>query len=155
MVLTAKSAVLKFVSIYRVNQTTISVTRRSHWKWANNPQQPHSGARGNSMNKNNFTAESSALWIDRDKLRRDKLRNVSNCIVTHMYQRIKHFIIFRIFNWCPFCGRCHLPWNVKRRRLNTLYADDKQNYMTSCKSVYEDTIAYYQERWEDYHSSIL
>ena len=46
-----------------------------------------------------------------------------------------------------FCGCCETWFNkdIKRRRLNTEYANDESNYMTSCKYCYDEQCSYYQE----------
>lgn len=61
------------------------------------------------------------------------------------------FILSKL-GWCPCC-QCffHYP---KRRRLNTQYADEEQNWVTCCKPQYEELFEYYKERWEDYYASI-
>lgn len=56
--------------------------------------------------------------------------------------------------WCG--GPCkHFGFDVKWRRKNTAYVDDKSNWMCSCSECYQETYDYYEERWSDYYSSRL
>ncbi len=63
-------------------------------------------------------------------------------------------LIYKL-GWCPYCQKFHLPWTIKKRRLNTMYADDEQNYMTSCVHAYKEVYEYYEERWNDYYSGLF
>lgn len=51
------------------------------------------------------------------------------------------------------CAICGSDKNVATRRLNTSYADDKSNWMTSCKTCFEETVHHYQELWDDFYAS--
>lgn len=46
---------------------------------------------------------------------------------------------------CQACGETKTT--VKRRRLNTLYANDEQNHLTSCLECFVDTWDYYEDLW--------
>lgn len=52
--------------------------------------------------------------------------------------------------WCPLA--CGIRWH-KWRRLNTLYYDDRTNWMFSSQEAFEERWEYYAERWADYYSS--
>ena len=67
--------------------------------------------------------------------------------------RIKGFGRLEFFRVCPFCGR--LFSNIERRRLNTCYADEKMNYLTSCSECYKETTAHYRELWDMYHDECM
>lgn len=49
---------------------------------------------------------------------------------------------------CPCCSRSGL---VARRRLNTQYAEEEQNWMTACLECHDETIAHYNDMWSDYY----
>jgi len=66
---------------------------------------------------------------------------------------IKNFLLK--IGWCGYCHRFHFPWSIKKRKLNTAYVDEEQNWIVSCKTVYEEAIEYYKERWDDYYSGLL
>ena len=68
-----------------------------------------------------------------------------------MWNKIKKIFLF-IFGYCK-CG-CFFVY-PRRRRLNTAYVNDEQNYIISCLSCYRETIEYYKERWHDYYSSLM
>lgn len=54
---------------------------------------------------------------------------------------------------CPMCGEeCD---SVKRRRQNTRYANDEQNYVTTCKTCFEEIQEHWADMWSDYYSNIL
>lgn len=54
------------------------------------------------------------------------------------------------------CPCCETETNdVERRRLNTNYYNDDLNFLTSCQQCYEDTLAYYAERWQDYYANCM
>ena len=50
---------------------------------------------------------------------------------------------------CPVCGRRRM---VTTRRLNTAYADDSQNWMTSCRECFNERFDQYAEDWDTYWS---
>ena len=50
------------------------------------------------------------------------------------------------------CGRAE---NIARRRLNTAYADDEQNWLVSCLNCFEQEVEMYEEMWADYWSMVL
>jgi hypothetical protein len=51
---------------------------------------------------------------------------------------------------CKCCGRPQL--NIRERRLNTAYYNEDQNWLTSCKDCFDEVVAYYKERWDDYYA---
>lgn len=57
--------------------------------------------------------------------------------------------------WCDNCNKYHLAQNFKKRRLNTSYYDDKQNWLYSCHIIYQETIEYHEQDWKDDYSSCL
>jgi hypothetical protein len=52
---------------------------------------------------------------------------------------------------CGYCGHFHLF--IRHRRLNTRFSNEEQNLITCCKEQYDELVAYYQERWDDYYAS--
>ena len=66
--------------------------------------------------------------------------------------KIRQFIQ-RIFGFCDTCGR----WLVfpKRRRRNTAYHDDEQNYVTLCWNCFLWQEERWDEMWREYHSGLL
>lgn len=59
-------------------------------------------------------------------------------------------IIKMLFGYCSHCER-YFKY-PKRRRINTCYEDDENNYSHECKECYERTIEYYDNMWNDYNS---
>lgn len=54
------------------------------------------------------------------------------------------------------CSICRtLKFNIEKRRLNTQYIDEKQNYMTSCKNCYDEAYVYYKEMWDDFYNNCM
>ena len=49
------------------------------------------------------------------------------------------------------CGCGARTKDVMRRSLNTQYADDESNYLTSCRACFEDCWNYYEDLWADYY----
>lgn len=54
---------------------------------------------------------------------------------------------------CPCCGT--VSDTVERRRMNTAYADEESNYLTSCLACFEMSEDYWRERWADYYGGLL
>ena len=52
------------------------------------------------------------------------------------------------------CVRCGGHTEIATRRMNTQYADDDQNFNRLCTFCNEEINALWQERWDDYYSSI-
>ena len=66
-------------------------------------------------------------------------------------------IIKKLMNaigWCDYCNKIH-PFRIgiKKRKLNTAYVDDEQNWMISCLPAFLETVGYYKEKWEEYYAS--
>ena len=53
------------------------------------------------------------------------------------------------------CPHCKKEEGIARRRLNTAYADDEQNWLISCPDCFEQTVYQYEEMWADYWSMVL
>lgn len=49
--------------------------------------------------------------------------------------------------------RCGSIKEVATRRLNTSYADDSANWMTSCKDCFAEAVNYYDNLWEEYYAT--
>lgn len=49
------------------------------------------------------------------------------------------------------CKGCHRVVMVAKRRINTAYVKDEQNWMTSCEECYEETIEHYNDLWATYY----
>lgn len=60
--------------------------------------------------------------------------------------------IKRILGYCDGCGR----WfkYPKRYKMNTGYVDEESNYEYCCIECHEEHEEYWQERWDEYYSSI-
>jgi hypothetical protein len=54
---------------------------------------------------------------------------------------------------CPCCARACL--DNKRRRINTSFADEDSNWLTSCGRCYDETLSYYSDLWHDYRAMVL
>ena len=54
---------------------------------------------------------------------------------------------------CPHCQR----WSqtVERRRMNTRYVNDEQNWITECDECFEDTESYWADMWDDYYRGCM
>lgn len=56
---------------------------------------------------------------------------------------------------CPFDGVSGAPEKhigpVERRQLNTQYANEESNFITSCLSCFEDCWNMYEDRWAEYY----
>lgn len=53
---------------------------------------------------------------------------------------------------CPMCGqRKH---SVERRRRNTAYQDDDQNFHTCCAECHDDANQFWSEMWQDHYNNI-
>jgi hypothetical protein len=54
---------------------------------------------------------------------------------------------------CKACVYCFtITATIEKRRLNTAYCDEEQNWITSCQECYDDLYAMYEEQWKDYYS---
>jgi hypothetical protein len=53
---------------------------------------------------------------------------------------------------CPACGR--ESETVAKRRRNTMFVDEEQNYIESCLECFETDDHYWQERWDDLNADI-
>ena len=65
-------------------------------------------------------------------------------------------LIKKIFGYCDCpCHKRHWFVYPKRIRMNTFYQNEESNYIVCCQKYYDNFIEpYWEERWEDYHSSI-
>lgn len=52
------------------------------------------------------------------------------------------------------CERCELRTGQWRRQ-NTQYYDDRSNWVFLCNDCFEETEAYWAERWSDYNAGLL
>lgn len=52
------------------------------------------------------------------------------------------------------CLNCQAKGAIHKRK-NTAYANDKMNWDTLCDICWEKDNAHWQERWDEYHSSVL
>jgi hypothetical protein len=62
---------------------------------------------------------------------------------------LEHFGLY----YCDYCRKIHLKKDIKRRRFCTLYANEEQNWITSCKEQFEEYNSNYQDMWDEYYSS--
>lgn len=51
---------------------------------------------------------------------------------------------------CMPCKRWRL--DLRKRRMNTAYHDDKQNYVVCCVDCFQEICENYQDLWETYRS---
>lgn len=60
-------------------------------------------------------------------------------------------IIGLVFGICPCCGK----WFTypKKRRLNTKFLEDENNWKTSCIDCFQKDWCYYEEVERDFYSS--
>ena len=56
-------------------------------------------------------------------------------------------------NICPHCKR--KVRGVKRRRRNTQYEKDDDNFVTTCLRCFHEEEAYWAERWAEYYSGCM
>lgn len=56
---------------------------------------------------------------------------------------------------CPYGKKCCLFKYPKTVHLNTMYANEKDNYFTGCDIAIEEINKYYDELWDDYYNSRL
>ena len=52
---------------------------------------------------------------------------------------------------CPCCGQAG---EIKKRRLNTSYADEESNWMEACLDCFQGAVAQYADMWSDYYSGL-
>ena len=50
---------------------------------------------------------------------------------------------------CPICER---PGQIAKRRRNSSYANDEENWLVSCEECFKDDTHCLDEMWEDYYS---
>jgi len=53
---------------------------------------------------------------------------------------------------CTICDT--IDDTVRKRRLNTAYADDEDNWLVSCAACYNMAVESYQLAWEEYYHSV-
>ena len=59
---------------------------------------------------------------------------------------------------CPRCGQPDYDSGlavIAKRRLNTSYVDDKNNWLISCVGCFEEIYEQYAEMWSEYYSMIM
>ena len=49
----------------------------------------------------------------------------------------------------------HYTKDVRRRRMNTMYAHDESNWIICCAECFSEAEQYWAEQWEDYYSMVL
>lgn len=45
--------------------------------------------------------------------------------------------------------------DIGRRRQNTRYCNDNENWFISCRPCFQENEEYWAERWADYYSDLL
>jgi len=50
------------------------------------------------------------------------------------------------------CERCEST-DAERRRQNTFYPDEEDNYVTLCPQCHKDNESYWEDMWIEYYSS--
>ena len=64
----------------------------------------------------------------------------------------------KIIGYCDSCPyskhKCCLSKYPKTVRLNTMYANEKDNYFTDCDIAMYEIDKYYDELWDDYYNSL-
>lgn len=63
-----------------------------------------------------------------------------------------HFAMSGYLGTCPNCARERI---IRKRRLNTAYTHDEDNWVECCSDCYQMMYEYYEERWEEYYSMCL
>ena len=58
------------------------------------------------------------------------------------------------YNQVHKCEQCGETKGVKKRRANTAYADDENNFVTCCLRCFKEYCDYFEERLADYYSEI-
>jgi len=58
----------------------------------------------------------------------------------------------KCFPNCPFCDG---KGTATRRRMNTAYVNEKENWITCCDDAYEDTLEYYQDLRNEYYANCM
>jgi len=53
---------------------------------------------------------------------------------------------------CPICSR---TGQIAKRRRNTSYANDENNWQVSCEGCFEEDYARFQDLWDEYYGSRL
>lgn len=51
--------------------------------------------------------------------------------------------------------QCCDNYGATKRRQNTNYVDDEENFKTLCPKCQEENDKYWQERWNDYYSNCM
>lgn len=59
-------------------------------------------------------------------------------------------LIGAMFRKCPRCER--VTRDVKRRRLNTAYVNEADNWHTSCGACHQDGLEHFEQMWQEYYS---
>lgn len=86
-----------------------------------------------------------SLWI--------KTRTMSLRLIHRECKRDGLIALMHILSHkCGSCGECSTK--IKTRRQNTAYCDDIQNYTRECFNCHIEHESYWEERWEEYYSSL-
>ena len=68
------------------------------------------------------------------------------------YKKVAKFIK-PILGFCPLC-RKWFKYPRRRRRQNTAYVVEEENYITCCKGCFEMVQEHWNALWSEYYSSI-
>ncbi len=63
---------------------------------------------------------------------------------------IINILLSKLFSRCPDCKKW-FKHDVKNRKLNTRYENDKYNYLYSCEDCYYEVCRYYNDLARRYH----
>lgn len=54
---------------------------------------------------------------------------------------------------CPVCER--KSDDIKRRRRYSAYANEEENWLTSCQDCYDTDYSHLRDDWEEYYSMVM
>ena len=61
--------------------------------------------------------------------------------------------IYKVLGYCPVCER-NFRWPVKIHRRHSRYIEHHLNFLCACKECIERDDEYFDDLWNQYHSSI-
>lgn len=78
--------------------------------------------------------------------------NLHSTVKEHVLEQLENERPTLEIKVCPQCKKqCH---TVKRRKRNTAFNDDENNYIEVCFECWQEDCQYWDERWNDYWSDI-
>ena len=82
-------------------------------------------------------------------------KEVENYFVTQLGRHFAGFSVeaTELPDICPLCRE--RKETIAKRRRNTAYADDTENWLISCKDCHDLDTWCFDELWADYYSSVM